>query len=150
MKQITNFIIEKLRINKDIKLSNDNEELEDLLKHFEFDKLYEIDKGRLMKQPYITKEEGEEIKQKLLDFILDNNVQKENFKYYTNRGRKFSNKKIDKDYTKDNSKLINLDKFRDEDTLFKGDNGLKFEGNSETKVIAMSGPFGGMKICCYK
>jgi len=153
MKSINHYIIEKFKLNsKNVNNDNllSNKALEDLLEHFEFDKLYEIDKGRLMKKPYITEEEGEEIKKVLLKFIKENDCQKENFKYYTNRGTKFEKPKINRDYKKDDSIIINLNRFSKDHILYSCDYGLNFQANPESGIIAMTGPFGGIKMCSYK
>ena len=149
MNTLYQYLIEKLKLTKDSQITNTyNDSLDDLLKHFEFDSLFEIDKGRLMKEPYITKEEGEEIKNVLLDFIENNDCKKENFRYYTNRGAKFKDKKIDRDYKK-GGKYLSYYYYNDEHILFTGNYGLKFAGNPKNKAIMMFGPLGGVKICRY-
>jgi len=147
MKTLSEILLEKLVINKETKSSNST--LDDLIFYFEIEKLMDND-DPLYKKPYITKEDFEEIKSKLEDFIERNNCNKETSKYYTNRGRKFDNNKISKKYIKDNAKWIGLNSFlKDEDTFFKK-NSLYFKSNDSKKLIAMCGPYGGIKICKYE
>lgn len=151
MKNLTIFIVERLKINKDTKIKENNDVLNSILAHFEFDELLNASSTYLRKEPFLTKEEGEEIKSKLLEFIIDNNiVDVKKLKYCTNRGRKFKDKKINKDYKKDNAywSALDLKLYKDKDAIeIYKKNGLTFKVSSEVKLIAMYGPYGGVKIC---
>ena len=154
MISIIQFINEKLTINsKSNIINNDEEVLNDILAHFEFDNLYEIDKSRLQKEPYITNDDVEEIKNQLLDFIKENNISKESLKYYIRKGHKFKNTKIAKDYKKDNTMCYNISMkiefAKDKKRIFKKDS-LYFEVSSKAKIIEMCGPYGGAKYCTFK
>jgi hypothetical protein len=150
MKNLSNYIIEKFKINSKNVNNEYSDELKSLLDHFEFDKLYEIDEGRRQKEPYLTKEEGKEIMDKLDDFLIKNNANKDNFKYFIGQGHKFRDKKIAKDFKKHNPTMLWKDSAlhyaKDNEKIFKK-NSLYFEVSSQQKMIGMYGPFGGSKIC---
>lgn len=152
MRTLNQFIIERLKINKDTKIKENNDVLNSILAHFEFDELLNASSSYLEKEPFLTKEEGEEIKSKLLEFIIDNNiVDVKKLKYCTNRGRNFKDKKINKDYKKDNAYWMALNykldyKAKDVIEIFKK-KGLSFKVSLEVRLIAMYGPYGGVKIC---
>ena len=150
MKGLLQFIQEKLQINKDSKVKEFSDDLYSLLETFEFNNLYEIDKGRLQTKPYITKEEGLEIMEKLNKFLIENNANKDNFKYFAVRGSKCKNPRLDKKYNKNTSTIINLNSklhgASDNEQIFKK-NSLYFEVSSKEKLIGMYGPFGGSKVC---
>lgn len=151
MKEISKYIIEKFKLNsKNIHKEEISNELKDILDHFEFDNLYEIDKGRLQKEPYITKEEGKDIISKLNDFLIETNANKDNFKYFCVRGMKFKDNKIDKDYKKNNSDISSFNmkiNFADDKKRIFKKGSLYFEISKDEKLIGMYGPFGGSKIC---
>ena len=151
MKYINSYIVEKLKLNKDINI--ENEDLKDLLLHFEFNRLLTGNEYG-DSEPIITKEEEDEIKSKLEDFIVRNKCKKETAKYYTNRGKKFSNSKIDRDYKKNNASIIALNnkfiKLGDKAKIFQGLHGLYFKASDDDKMIAVQGPYGGIKICKYE
>ena len=152
MISIIQFINEALKVNSKSKVSEDTEVLDDILAHFEFDDLYEIDHGRLQKEPYITEEEGEEIKKLLQEFIEKNKITKDSLKYYIGKGHKFKNNKIAKDFKKHNPTVISLNSklhyAKDNERIFKKES-LYFEVSSEAKLIGMYGPFGGSKLCYF-
>ena len=153
MKSIIQFINEKLKINSQSNVSKNTEVLDDILKHFEFDDLYEIDKGRLQEEPYITKEEGEEIKKLLQEFLDENNVtDKKSLKYFILQGHKFKDKKIAKDFRKHNPTVSRLNSTlhfaKDNKRIYKKES-LYFEVSSEVQLIGMYGPFGGSKLCYF-
>jgi len=150
MKKIKSFILEKLIINKDIKINNSmSPELKSIWDHFEIDKLYEIDKGRLQKEPYITDEEGKELKEKLENFLSKNKWDANKFKYFILAGHKFKDKKIAKDFKKNNLSVMNRNSFisdaEDKETIFKK-NSLRFDASASEKLLGMYGPFGGSKV----
>ena len=150
MKQIKEFINEKLVINKDTKVNNTmSPELKNIWDHFEIDKLYEIDKGRLQNEPYITDEEGNELKEKLEDFLSKNKWDATKFKYFILAGHKFKDKKIAKDFKKHNMSVMNRNSYisdaKDKETLFKKDS-LRFDASASEKLLGMYGPYGGSKV----
>ena len=152
MRNLNKYLIERLKLNKYTKIKENNDVLNSILAHFEFDELLNASSSYLEKEPFLTKEESEEIQSKLLEFIIDNNiVDVKKLKYCTNRGRKFKDKKIDKDYKKDNAYWMARDhkldyKAKDTTEIFKK-KVLSFKVSSEVKLIAMFGPDGGIKIC---
>ena len=124
MKNIKEYIIEKFKITKDTaSLTGYEDDLNDLLLHFEFDSLYDYHIfGKI--EHCMNKEDEEEIRTKLLDFLQRNDCHKETAKYYTNRGRKFNNKKIERDYKKDNAAWMGKDfliGYGEKTYLFSGD-----------------------------
>lgn len=150
MKQIKEFINEKLVINKDTKVNDTmSPELKSIWDHFEIDKLYEIDKGRLQKEPYITDEEGRELKEKLEDFLSKNKWDVSKLSYFIGMGYKFKNNKIAKDFKKHNPTVMNknsrISYAKDKETLFKKDS-LRFDASASEKLLGMYGPFGGSKV----
>ena len=150
LSSLDDYILEKFKINSKNVNNEYSDELKSLLEHFEFDKLYEVDEGRLQKEPYLTKEEGKEIMDKLDDFLVKNNANKDNFKYFIRQGYKFRSNKIAKDFKKHNPTMLwkdgALHNAKDNERIFKK-NSLYFEVSSEVKMIGMYGPFGGAKIC---
>jgi len=147
MININEYVTEKLHLNKGIKTYNDD--LESLMLHFDLFDVYDKRYGNDEMQK-LSDEEKAEIKDMLLDFITRNECRKENAKYYTNRGRKFDNPKIAKDYKKDNASWMNIDmKIYNEKPIFKHGS-LYFKVSDEHKIIEMCGPYGGVKICRYE
>ena len=71
LSSLDDYILEKFKINSNNINNEYSDELKSLLDHFEFDKLYEIDEGRRQKEPYLTKEEGKEIMDKLDNFLIN-------------------------------------------------------------------------------
>lgn len=150
MKQIKVFINEKLVINKDTKVNNSmSPEMQSIWDHFEMDKLYEPDSGRLQKEPFLTEEEGKEMIEKLEDFLSKNKWDVDKLKYFILVGHKFKDKKIAKDFKKNNLSVMNRNSFisdaEDKETLFKKDS-LRFDASASEKLLGMYGPFGGSKV----
>jgi hypothetical protein len=151
MKQIKEFINEKLVINKDTKISNDtmSPEMKSIWDHFEMDKLYEVDKGRLQKEPFLTKEEGKEMIEKLEDFLSKNKWDASKFKYFILAGHKFKDNKIAKDFKKHNPTIMwknsDIDYAKDKETLYKKDS-LRFDASASKKLLGMYGPYGGSRV----
>lgn len=147
MISINEYIIEKLHLNKDIKTVNDD--LIDLMVHFDLFDVYDKKYGddELHK---LSDEDKDKIKSELLDFIERNDCHKENAKYYTNRGRKFENPKVGKDYKKDTDALMGITRFipYEAQPIFKHQS-LYFKVNDKHKVVGMYGPYGGVKLCKY-
>ena len=156
MKTINNYINEKLVIGKNIIHKNQNTknidemspELESIWNNFEIDKLFEPSNWG-NKTPFLTNEEGEELKIKLNDFLDNNHCDKTKFKYFILAGHKFRDKKIAKNFKKHNPTIIRLNSIlefsNDKQILFKKDS-LRFEVSSSNKILGMYGPYGGSKI----
>ena len=152
MKKNSNYILEKFHITKDSKLDM-SPGLKSVLDHFNFDHLYEIDRNRLEHEPFITKEEGEEIIKQIDKFLIDNNADYAAFKFFCPRGMHFSDPKIEKDFRKNTSDYTYVDKLnvaKDTKTIFKGRAGLKIKCSSEYRQLAIYGPYGGAKLCCLE
>lgn len=147
MIDLTNYIVEKLHLNKDIKVTNDD--LDDLMLHFDLFDIYDKRYGDDEIQK-LSDEEKTEIKDKLLDFIERNGCHKEDAKYYTNRGRKFDNPKVGRDYKKDNAAWMGIDYLisSNEKPIFKKGS-LYFKISDKHKIVGMYGPYGGVKLCKY-
>lgn len=150
MKKIKSFILEKLIINKDTKINNSmSPEMQSIWDHFEMDKLYEPDIGRLQKEPFLTEEEGKEMIKKLEDFLMKNKWDANKFKYFILAGHKFKDNKIAKDFKKNNLSVMNRNSFinnaEDKETIFKK-NSLRFDASASEKLLGMYGPFGGSKV----
>lgn len=152
MKTLKEHIVEGLKIGTKTKVYKSTPVLDDILAHFEFDNLYEIDTERLRTEPYITKEEGETIKNALQEFIDQNDIDKNQLMYYTGSRNRVKDPKIAKDYKENSSTMrrlsSNLHFAKDNNEIFKKKS-LRFETSAEKKMIAMFGPLGGTKICKY-
>ena len=149
MNNLTQYLQEKLVINQNTKvITKMSPELESIWNHFEIYKLFEPTNWG-DKTPFLTEEEGEELKTKLNDFLYDNHCDKTKFKYYILAGHKFRDKKIAKDFKKHNPTIIRLNSMlefsNDKQILFKK-SGLSFEVSSSNKILGMYGPYGGSKI----
>ena len=150
MKKIKSFILEKLIINKDTKVNNSmSPEMQSIWDHFEIDKLYEPDSGRLEKEPFLTEEEGNEMIKKLEDFLSKNKWDATKFKYFILAGHKFKDKKIAKDFKKHNPTIMwknsDISYAKDKETLYKKDS-LYFDASASKKLLGMYGPYGGSKV----
>lgn len=152
MKTLKEHIVEGLKIGTKTKVYKSTPVLDDILAHFEFDNLYEIDTERRQIEPYITKEEGEIIKNALQEFIDQNDIDKNQLMYYTGSRNRVKDPKIAKDYKENSSTMrrlsSNLHFAKDNNEIFKKKS-LRFETSAERKMIAMFGPLGGTKICKY-
>jgi len=153
MKTLKERIIEGLKIGTKTKVYKSTPVLDDILAHFEFDNLYEIDTERSQTEPYITKEDGEIIKNALQEFIDQNDIDKNQLAYYTGTNvNRVKDPKIAKDYNKNTATLMtlssNIHVAKDNNQIFKKKS-LRFETSAEKKMIAMFGPLGGTKICKY-
>ena len=150
MKKIKSFILEKLIINKNIKIEKGmSPEMQSIWDHFEMDKLYEPDSGRLQKEPFLTNEEGNEMIKKIEDFLSKNKWDVSKFKYFILTGHKFKDKKIAKDFKKHNPTIMDknsqIDYAKDNETLYKKDS-LRFDASASEKLLGMYGPYGGSKV----
>lgn len=151
MRNLKQILVEKLHINKNVKLEI-LPETEDVLRHFEIDALCKIDNDRLEEEPYITKNDVKEITNKINDFLLIANCNVKNFHYYAPEGMSFFDDNIAKDFKKNTNTLINIDKFRwtkdnDIETIFNGRAGIKIVLSLSNRQLAIYGPYGGMKLC---
>ncbi len=151
MKNLKQILIEKLHINKNVKLET-LPETEDVLRHFEIDALCKIDNDRLEKEPYITKKDAEEITNKINDFLLSANCNVKNFHYYAPKGMSFFDDNVAKDFKKNTNTLMNIDKLQwtkdnDIETIFNGRAGIKIVASLSQRQLAMYGPYGGTKLC---
>jgi len=150
MKNLKDIINEKLVINKDTKVNNSmSPEMQSIWDHFEIDKLYEPDSGRLEKEPFLTEEEGKEMIKKIEDFLSKNKWDATKFKYFILAGYKFKDNKIAKDFKKNNMSVMNRNSFisdaEDKEILFKKDS-LRFDASASEKLLGMYGPYGGSKV----
>lgn len=150
MKKIKSFILEKLIINKNIKIEKGmSPEMQSIWDHFEMDKLYEPDSGRLQKEPFLTEEEGNEMIKKIEDFLSKNKWDVTKFKYFIQQGYKFKDNKIAKDFKKNNMSVMNRNSFisdaEDKETIFKKGS-LRFDASASEKLLGMYGPYGGSKV----
>ena len=150
MKKIKSFILEKLIIDKNIKISKGmSPEMQSIWNHFEMDKLYKPDIGRLQKEPFLTEEEGKEMIEKIEDFLSKNKWDATKFKYFIGMGHKFKDNKIAKDFKKHNPSIMNRNSYisyaKDKETLFKK-NSLRFDASASEKLLGMYGPYGGSKV----
>jgi len=154
MISIIQFINEKLTINSKSNITDgDDEVLDDILAHFEFNDLYERHIGINDNSPFLNKDEGEEIKNILKDFIKENNISKDSLKYYIQQGYKFKDKKIAKDFRKHNPTCSSIDmtlNFSDDKKQLYKKNSLYFEVSVKNGIIGMFGPYGGAKYCTFK
>ena len=152
MKDLKEYVVEGLKIGTKTKVYKSTPVLDDILAHFEFDNLCEIDTERSQTEPYITKEEGEIIKNALQEFIDQNDIDKNQLTYYTGSRNRVKDPKIAKDYKENSSTMrrlsSNLHFAKDNNEIFKKKS-LRFETSAEKKMIAMFGPLGGTKICKY-
>lgn len=149
MKQIKEFINEKLVINKDTKVNDTmSPEMQSIWDHFEMDRLY-TPLGYNDTEPFLSKEEGKEMIEKLEDFLSKNKWDATKFKYFILAGYKFKDKKIAKDFKKNNMSVMNRNSFisdaEDKEILFKKDS-LRFDASASEKLLGMYGPYGGSKV----
>ena len=155
MKQIKEFINEKLEINekliinKDTKVNNSmSPEMKSIWDHFEMDRLY-TPLGYGDTEPFLTEEEGKEMIEKLEDFLMKNKWDADKLKYFIGMGHKFKDKKIAKDFKKHNPTVMiknsQIDYAKDKELLYKK-NSLYFEASASKKLLGMYGPYGGSKV----
>lgn len=149
MRNLKQILVEKLHINKNVKLEI-LPETEDVLRHFEIDALCKIDNDRLEEEPYITKKDVKEITNKINDFILSTNCNVKNFHYYAPDRMSFFDDSVAKDFKKDTNTLMNIDKLQwaeDIEIIFNGRAGIKIVSSLSKRQLAMYGPYGGTKLC---
>ena len=149
MKNLKDIILEKLVINKDTKVNNlMSPEMQSIWDHFEMDKLY-TPIGYGDTEPFLTKEEGNEMIEKLEDFLSKNKWDANKLSYFIGTGHKFKDNKIAKDFKKHNSTIMNKNDYisyaKDKERLYKK-NSLYFEASASKKLLGMYGPYGGSKV----
>lgn len=150
MKNLKDIINEKLVINKDIKVNNSmSPVLKSIWDHFEMDKLY-TPLGYGDTEPFLTKEEGEDMIEQLNSFLNHNKWNDESkLKYYCKAGIKFANNKIAKDFKKHNMSVMNRNSYisyaKDKEIIFEKGS-LRFVASASEKLLGMYGPYGGSKV----